>query len=39
VSRALLIGSPDGQTLEAVDEGDPDGTLLVFHIRVDGSVD
>ena len=22
---------PDGRTLEAVDEGDPDGTLLIFH--------
>jgi pimeloyl-ACP methyl ester carboxylesterase len=31
VSRELLIGSPDGRTIEAVDEGDPDGTLVVFH--------
>jgi pimeloyl-ACP methyl ester carboxylesterase len=31
VSRELLIGSPDGRTLEAVEEGDPDGTLVVFH--------
>jgi len=31
VSRELVIGSPDGRTLEAVDEGDPDGTLVVFH--------
>lgn len=31
MSRELLIGSPDGRTLEAVDEGDPDGTLVVFH--------
>jgi pimeloyl-ACP methyl ester carboxylesterase len=31
VSRELLIESPDGRTLEAVEEGDPDGTLVVFH--------
>ena len=31
MSRELLIGAPDGRTLEAVDEGDPDGTLVVFH--------
>jgi pimeloyl-ACP methyl ester carboxylesterase len=31
VSRELFIGSPDGRTLEAVEEGDPDGTLVVFH--------
>jgi pimeloyl-ACP methyl ester carboxylesterase len=31
VSRALLIGSPDGRALGAVDEGDPDGTLVVVH--------
>jgi pimeloyl-ACP methyl ester carboxylesterase len=31
VSRELAIGSPDGRALEAVDEGDPDGTLVVFH--------
>lgn len=27
----LTIGLPDGRTLEAVDEGDPRGTLLVCH--------
>jgi pimeloyl-ACP methyl ester carboxylesterase len=31
VSRELVIGSPDGRTLEAVEEGDPSGTLVVFH--------
>jgi pimeloyl-ACP methyl ester carboxylesterase len=31
VSRELLIGASDGRTLEAVEEGDPDGTLVVFH--------
>jgi pimeloyl-ACP methyl ester carboxylesterase len=31
VSHELLIGAPGGRTLEAVDEGDPDGTLVVFH--------
>ncbi len=31
MSRELLIGSPDGRRLEAVEEGDPDGTLVVFH--------
>ena len=31
MSRELVIGSPDGRTLEAVEEGDPDGTLAVFH--------
>jgi pimeloyl-ACP methyl ester carboxylesterase len=31
VSRELVVGSPDGRTLEAVEEGDPDGTLVVFH--------
>ena len=31
MNRELLIGSPDGRTLEAVEEGDPDGTLVVFH--------
>ena len=31
MSRELLIGSPDGRTLEAVEEGDQDGTLVVFH--------
>jgi pimeloyl-ACP methyl ester carboxylesterase len=31
VSRVLTISLPDGRTLEAVDEGDPDGTLLIFH--------
>ena len=31
MSRELLVGSPDGRALEAVEEGDPDGTLVVFH--------
>jgi pimeloyl-ACP methyl ester carboxylesterase len=31
MSSALTIALPDGRTLEAVDEGDPDGTLVVFH--------
>ena len=31
MSRVLTISLPDGRTLEAVDEGDPDGTLLIFH--------
>jgi pimeloyl-ACP methyl ester carboxylesterase len=31
VSRVLTISLPDGRTLEAVDEGDPDGTMLIFH--------
>ena len=29
--RTLTLALPDGRTLEAVDEGDPDGTLLIFH--------
>ena len=29
--RTLTLALPDGRTLEAVDEGDPDGTLLLFH--------
>ena len=29
--RTLTLAVPDGRTLEAVDEGDPDGTLLLFH--------
>lgn len=28
MSRELLIGSPHGRTLEAVEKGDPDGTLV-----------
>jgi pimeloyl-ACP methyl ester carboxylesterase len=31
VSRVLSVPLPDGRTLEAVDEGDPNGTLLIFH--------
>jgi pimeloyl-ACP methyl ester carboxylesterase len=31
VSRVLSVPLSDGRTLEAVDEGDPDGTLLLFH--------
>ena len=31
MSRVLRVPLPDGRTLEAVDEGDPDGTLLLFH--------
>jgi pimeloyl-ACP methyl ester carboxylesterase len=31
VSRELVVGSPDGRTLEAVEEGDPDGRLVIFH--------
>ncbi|CAN5688775.1 alpha/beta hydrolase [soil metagenome] len=30
-SRALSVSLEDGRSLEAVAEGDPDGTLLVFH--------
>jgi pimeloyl-ACP methyl ester carboxylesterase len=30
-SHALTVGLDDGRALEAVVEGDPDGTLLVFH--------
>ena len=29
--RILTLALPDGRTLEAVDEGDPNGTLLIFH--------
>ena len=29
--RVLTLGLPDGRTLEAVDEGDERGTLLIFH--------
>ena len=31
MSRELVVGAPDGRTLEAVEEGEPDGTLVVFH--------
>jgi len=31
MSRVLILKLPDGRTLEAVDEGEPGGTLLVFH--------
>ena len=31
MSRTFTLALPDGRTLEAVDEGDPDGTLLLFH--------
>jgi pimeloyl-ACP methyl ester carboxylesterase len=31
MSRVLTLKLPDGRTLEAVDEGEPGGTLLVFH--------
>jgi pimeloyl-ACP methyl ester carboxylesterase len=31
MNRAFTLTLPDGRTLEAVDEGDPVGTLLVFH--------
>ena len=31
MSRAFTVTLPDGRTLEAVEEGDPDGTLLIFH--------
>jgi len=31
VSGAITVGLPDGRALEAVDEGDPGGTLLVVH--------
>jgi len=31
VSRELTVALPDGRMLETVDEGDPGGTLLVFH--------
>ena len=31
MSPELTIGLPDGRTLEAVDEGDPNGTLVIFH--------
>jgi pimeloyl-ACP methyl ester carboxylesterase len=31
MSRTFTLPLPDGRTLEAVDEGDPDGTLLIFH--------
>ena len=31
MNGAFTIQLPDGRTLEAVEEGDPDGTLLLFH--------
>jgi pimeloyl-ACP methyl ester carboxylesterase len=31
VSRLFRVSLPDGRTLEAVEEGDPEGTLLIFH--------
>ncbi|HEU4832209.1 MAG TPA: alpha/beta fold hydrolase [Actinomycetota bacterium] len=31
MSGGLMIASPDGRALEAVEEGDPNGTLVVVH--------
>jgi pimeloyl-ACP methyl ester carboxylesterase len=31
LSRVLTVPLPDGRALEAIDEGDPDGALVVFH--------
>jgi pimeloyl-ACP methyl ester carboxylesterase len=31
VSRLFRVSLPGGRTLEAVEEGDPEGTLLIFH--------
>jgi len=31
MARTLTLALPDGRTLEVVEEGDPDGTPLIFH--------
>jgi pimeloyl-ACP methyl ester carboxylesterase len=39
VTERVEISLPDGRTLEAVDEGDPEGMLVVLHHGSPGSAE